>query len=212
MFGFTDRETSIRIMFLSYSDTTTPSVDIDQVHPVGGATLESQRIVWTVGEREITGVHVTMTLPSKNTLEETKQNLSALWANSGPHAFVLTVPTNVHFTERRRREFQTHLELLGNTVWDQAIVGFFVTENLSTNYIEDYIETEGKALQWLVKKCANRYVHWKGRDSRTDLLRRIDEMVAARGRGIKSEYDRRCDMWLVTSHGNEDKSSCYKHT
>lgn len=188
IFGFTSDEikplSHIRIMFLSYSDTSTPSEDIEQEHSVGGATLESQRVVWIMGEREIPGVHVTLKLPSKNTLEGTKAELLSKLSlcDPGPHVFVLTISTREHFTRKRRQEFQTHLELLGDRVWDHAIVSFFFTDNLSVNRkVEHYIEAEGKALKWLVWKCKNRYVHWKGRESRIDLLKKIEEMVVLNG-------------------------------
>ncbi|XP_076123320.1 uncharacterized protein LOC143103424 [Alosa pseudoharengus] len=137
------------------------------------------------GGREITRVKMT---PSKRTLEETKAELVSL-CDPGPHAFVLRVDADLHFSERRRRQFQTHLGLIGDRVWDHAIVMFDSSDDLSVDRnIEEYIESEGEALQWLVEKCGNRYVHWTGEESWPGVLKKVDELVFCNG-GIHFQYE-----------------------
>ncbi|XP_041961248.1 uncharacterized protein LOC121719569 isoform X2 [Alosa sapidissima] len=137
------------------------------------------------GGQEITRVKMT---PSKRSLEETKAELVSL-CDPGPHALVLSIDTDLHFTERRRRQFQTHLGLLGDRVWDHAIVMFDSSDDLSVDRnIEEYIESEGEALQWLVEKCGNRYVHWTGEESRPGVLKKVDKLVVLNG-GSHFQYE-----------------------
>ncbi|XP_041960823.1 uncharacterized protein LOC121719376 [Alosa sapidissima] len=107
----------------------------------------------------------------------------------GREITIVTMTPNLHFTERRRRQFQTHLGLLGDRVWDHAIVMFDSSDDLSVDRnIEEYIESEGEALQWLVEKCGNRYVHWTGEESRPGVLKKVYELVVLNG-GSHFQYE-----------------------
>ncbi|KAJ8355178.1 hypothetical protein AAFF_G00088860, partial [Aldrovandia affinis] len=78
--------------------------------------------------------------------------------------------------------------------WRHTIVLFTGGDWLGDRTIEQHIETEGKALQWLVEKCGNRY-HVLNNENRgdgtqvTELLEKIEEMVAGHG-GCHYEMER----------------------
>ncbi|KAG5278006.1 hypothetical protein AALO_G00094130 [Alosa alosa] len=175
----------IKVMLLQYVEefTSEQDTDSDRGEMAEGVTLQCEEEI--KGGREITRVKMTS---SKRTLEETKAELVSL-CDPGPHAFVLSIYTDLHFSERRRRQFQTHLGLLGDRVWDHAIVMFVSTQDLSVDRnIEEYIESEGEALQWLVEKCGNRYVHCTGEESWPGVLKKIDELVVLNG-GSHFQYE-----------------------
>ncbi|XP_076123331.1 uncharacterized protein LOC143103436 isoform X1 [Alosa pseudoharengus] len=174
----------IKVMLLRYVEKFTSEQDTDRDRgKMAGVTLHCEEKIR--GDQEITIVRMT---PSKKTLEDTKAELVSL-CDPGPHAFVLRVDTDLHFTERRRKQFQTHLGLLGDRVWDYAIVMFDSSDDLSVDRsIEEYIESEGEALQWLVEKCGNRYVHWTGEESWPGVLKKIDELVVLNG-GSHFQYE-----------------------
>ncbi|KAJ8355301.1 hypothetical protein AAFF_G00072770, partial [Aldrovandia affinis] len=101
----------------------------------------------------------------------------------GPYALFLVIDVSSSFTESHRRPVEEHLELLSERVWRHTIVLFTRGDWLGDTTIEQHIETEGKALQWLVEKCGNRY-HVLNNENRgdgtqvTELLEKIEETVA----------------------------------
>ncbi|KAJ8366880.1 hypothetical protein AAFF_G00338480 [Aldrovandia affinis] len=101
----------------------------------------------------------------------------------GPYALFLVINVSSSFTESHRRPVEEHLELLSERVWRHTIVLFTRGDWLGDTTIEQHIETEGKALQWLVEKCGNRY-HVLNNENRgdgtqvTELLEKIEETVA----------------------------------
>lgn len=174
-----------KIIFLALTENSTSAED---KHSENEECLEGVKLQWekrqlTIGVRKITTVNICM-LPSKNTQEEIKAELicSLSMCNLGPHAFVLIVSRDQHFTERRGRTFQTALEILGDRIWDHSIICFKSSQNLLADSIEEHIESEGKVLQWLIKKSGNRYVHWTDNKSCwRKLLEKIDKLVALNG-------------------------------
>ncbi|XP_072526251.1 uncharacterized protein [Salminus brasiliensis] len=112
----------------------------------------------------------------------------------GPHCLLLVINLGLPFTENHRTVLEKHLKLLTETVWSYTIVLFTCGDCLGNAPIEQHIESKGKALQWLLEKCGNRY-HVLNNEKRgdktqvTELLEKIQEMVAANS-GRCFEMDR----------------------
>ncbi|XP_063049721.1 GTPase IMAP family member 8-like [Engraulis encrasicolus] len=153
---------------------------------------------------EVAGRHITVVdAPGWNTetTEETsimtkeEIELSVSLCPPGPHALLLVIDVDKAFTEIYRISVQQHLELLGERVWNHTIVLFTCGDRLGDRPIEQYIESEGESLQWLVEKCGSRYhvFNNKKRDDNmqvTQLMEKIEEMVAA-NRGQCYEMERK---------------------
>ena len=129
-------------------------------------------------------------LPVDRTTELVKQEIvrSVSLCPPGPHTLLLVIWLDVSFTEEERRSVEGHLQLLSERVWSHTIVLFTCGDRLGDTTIEQHIETEGKALQWLVEKCGNRYHVLKnknrGDDTQvTELLDKMEEMVAGNSGG-----------------------------
>ncbi|KAL7834353.1 hypothetical protein SRHO_G00286000 [Serrasalmus rhombeus] len=120
--------------------------------------------------------------------------LSVSQCPPGPHAVLLVIPLGIQFTENDRTALQKHLKLLTEIVWSHTIVLFTCGDSLGDAPIEKHVESEGRALQWLVEKCGNRY-HVLNNENRSDdtqvkeLLEKIEEMVAANS-GRQFDLDR----------------------
>ncbi|XP_016316529.1 GTPase IMAP family member 7-like isoform X2 [Sinocyclocheilus anshuiensis] len=95
----------------------------------------------------------------KETSESVKQEImsSVAMCSPGPHAVLLVLQSGVAFTEAHRRSVKEHMELLSRNVWKYCIVVFTRGDWMGTPTIEEHIESEGEALQWLINKCGNRY-------------------------------------------------------
>ncbi|XP_062324006.1 GTPase IMAP family member 8-like, partial [Osmerus eperlanus] len=135
-------------------------------------------------------------LPVERTTELVKQEIvhSVPLCPPGPHTLLLVIDLSDSFREDERRSVEGHLQLLSKRVWSHTIVLFTRGDRLGDTTIEQHIETEGKALQWLVEKCGNRY-HVLNNENRdddtqvTELLDKVEEMVAG-NRGGHYEMDR----------------------
>ncbi|XP_031425748.1 GTPase IMAP family member 4-like, partial [Clupea harengus] len=153
-------------------------------------------------EGETAGRHITVveghgwirSFSVENPPEHDKQEivLSVSLCPPGPHAVLLVIKGIKSFTEKDRKAAQEHLELLGERVWSHTIVLFTWGDRLGNTTIEQHIEREGKALQWVVEKCGNRY-HVVENDKSdggqvTELLEKIEEMVAG-NRGHHFDFD-----------------------
>ncbi|XP_041959172.1 GTPase IMAP family member 8-like isoform X1 [Alosa sapidissima] len=117
-----------------------------------------------------------------------KLTLSVCKCPPGPHAFILTVKIDNPFTENNRRAIEEHLSLFGESIWERTIVVFTIIrdvlgaetmEALVDESLEQYIESGGETLRWLVRKCGNRYCVLK-HDSKqiSQLLEKIEGVVA----------------------------------
>ncbi|XP_068449145.1 GTPase IMAP family member 8-like [Clinocottus analis] len=108
--------------------------------------------------------------------------LNASRCSPGPHAFLLVVPVDSAFSAESRRTVEEHMKLLGERVWRHTVVLFTCGDFLGGKTIEQHIESEGDSLQWLTKRCRNRYHVFNNKD-RTDygqvtrLLRKVDEVA-----------------------------------
>ncbi|KAJ8253727.1 hypothetical protein COCON_G00203390, partial [Conger conger] len=103
----------------------------------------------------------------------------------GPHAILLVIPADTSFQETQRKIIRDNMKHLGERVWGHTLALFTWGEKLGNHTIEQHIEREGQALQWLIEKCGNRY-HVLSNKERGDitqvakLLEKIEEMVAGR--------------------------------
>ncbi|XP_021335601.1 GTPase IMAP family member 8 isoform X1 [Danio rerio] len=100
-----------------------------------------------------------------------------------PHAFLLVIPADTSFQKEQKRIVEENMSILGEDVWRHTIVLFTWGDRLSDISIEQHIESEGEALQWLIEKCRNRYhvfnnINKENQAQVSELLRKIDEMVA----------------------------------
>uniref|UniRef100_A0A8C1RR89 AIG1-type G domain-containing protein n=1 Tax=Cyprinus carpio TaxID=7962 RepID=A0A8C1RR89_CYPCA len=100
-----------------------------------------------------------------------------------PHAMILVIPVDTSFSSEQKQIIKQYMTTLGDDVWRHTIVLFTWGDRFPDISIEQHIESEGEALQWLVEKCRNRYhvfdnTDKKNRDQVTELLQKIDEMVA----------------------------------
>ena len=135
-------------------------------------------------------------LPEEYTTKLVKQEIvrSVSLCPPGPHALLLVIQGGGSFTEKHRISVEKHLQLLNERVWSHTIVLFTHGDYLGDTTIEQHIQQEGKALQWLVEKCGNRYhvlnnVNSGDGSQVTELLDKIQEMVAV-NRGGHYEMDR----------------------
>ncbi|XP_028810075.1 GTPase IMAP family member 8 [Denticeps clupeoides] len=117
-----------------------------------------------------------------------------------PHGFLLVVRVDRAFSETYRRAIKEHLELLGERVWSHTFILFTFGDWLGDTTIEQYIESEGKAIQWLVEKCGSRYHVFNNKSKGcgfqvTELLGKVEEMVA-RNKRHNCHYDTDRNLFL----------------
>ncbi|XP_023155289.2 GTPase IMAP family member 8 [Amphiprion ocellaris] len=75
----------------------------------------------------------------------------------GPHVFLLVIRVDRAFTETYRRAAQEHLELISEHIWSRVLLLFTFGDWLGETTTEQYIESEGEPLRWLVERCNNKY-------------------------------------------------------
>lgn len=152
---------------------------------------------------EVAGTHVTLvdtpgwwkSLPLSDTPELVKDEivLGMSLCPPGPHALLLTLRVDVSFTAEEKRSVEEHLKLLGEGVWAHTVVLFTHGDCLGDLTVEEFIESEGEALLWLIEKCQNRYhvlnnENWDDSAQVTGLLGKIEKMVVE-NRGHHYETD-----------------------
>ncbi|XP_067284449.1 GTPase IMAP family member 8 [Pseudorasbora parva] len=151
-------------------------------------TTRCMKITFTMLGREVTVVDTPgwwMNYFTQDSSAFDKQEIvsSVYLCPPGPHAFLLVVRLDRSFTEIYRRAIEEHIELVSKDVWNRSIVLFTFGDWLGDTTIEQYIESEGKTLKWLVKRCGHRYHVLNNKSlgnkfQTTELLEKIEEMTA----------------------------------
>lgn len=100
----------------------------------------------------------------------------------GPHALLLTLRVDTLVTAGHVRE---HLELFGDGAWRHTILLFTHGDQLREGVdIAQHIQSGGRDLQWILRKCRDRYhvVSGAGVDQGggtvTELLQKVEKMAA----------------------------------
>ncbi|XP_073724608.1 GTPase IMAP family member 9-like [Misgurnus anguillicaudatus] len=156
-------------------------------------------------QREVADRHITVieapgwriNKPVEKNTELLKEEilLSVSLCPPGPHIVLLVICVDRTFKDVERKALQSYVDLLGKRVWSHTIVLFTHGDFLGDTSIEKHIESEGEDLQWLVKKCGNRY-HLLNNNNRSDetqikdLLEKIEETVTENN-GCCFESDRK---------------------
>ncbi|XP_051529299.1 GTPase IMAP family member 8-like isoform X2 [Myxocyprinus asiaticus] len=141
-----------------------------------------------------------------------------------PNAMILVIPTDTSFKNEQKRVIEEYMAIFGEEVWRHTIVLFTWGDRFSDISIEEHIESEGDALQRLIEKCGNRYhvfdnTDRKNRDQVTELLQKIDQMVAencvfcldttAKYRDVESHLQRTDTQENVTMDEIKLKDVCH---
>ncbi|XP_051264903.1 GTPase IMAP family member 8 [Dicentrarchus labrax] len=120
----------------------------------------------------------------KDTPEMVKQEIikGVSLCSPGPHAIILVISASIAFTKAHLRSIREHMSLLAPDVWRHTLVLFSWCDSIGGTTVEQFIESEGSALQLLLRKCNNRYHSFNIRSDDptqvTGLLEKIEWMVA----------------------------------
>ncbi|XP_016300224.1 GTPase IMAP family member 5-like [Sinocyclocheilus anshuiensis] len=113
--------------------------------------------------------------------------LGAGLLHPGPHALLLVIPVVSTLTPKKRQALKSHLEMFGEEACQHTLVLFSCGDWLYGTSIEDHIQRDGGELLKLMQHCWNCYhvldctKASKDRSQVTELLRKIEEMVAENG-------------------------------
>ncbi|XP_076123328.1 uncharacterized protein LOC143103433 [Alosa pseudoharengus] len=191
---------SVRVVLLGYYDAGKSSSG-NTILGREEFDLKIRTIRYIKRQREVAGRQVTVVdTPGwgrnetlRDTSWKTKQDIvqSVSLCPPGPHAVLLVIRVDFTFTEAYAKSVRDHLELLGKHVWSHTIVLFTNGDWLGDTSIEQYIESEGETLEWILGKCGNRYhvlnnKDWTDDTQVTELLEKIEQMVV-RNRGAHYE-------------------------
>lgn len=193
--GSASRITDIRILLTGYQysgkSSTGNTILAREAFPLKRITKSAK------SQGDVQGRHITIVdTPGRWRVHEVrftselyKQDivLSAGQCPPGPHVLLVLVRLDTSFTERNRRAMEGHLELFDDAVWRYTMVLFTCGDFLKETTIEQFIESEGEALQWLVQKCHNRYHVFNNRKEDhtqvSELLEKVEEVVISNGGG-----------------------------
>ncbi|XP_070706550.1 GTPase IMAP family member 7-like [Pempheris klunzingeri] len=106
-------------------------------------------------------------------------------SSPGPHAFLLVIQVG-RFTKEEENCVQALEKIFGPEASKYMIILFTRGDELQGKTIQEYVRTGHPKLREVINRCGNRYhvFNNKTRRNRTqvaELIRRIDEMVAANG-------------------------------
>uniref|UniRef100_A0A8C1S1T9 GTPase IMAP family member 8 n=1 Tax=Cyprinus carpio TaxID=7962 RepID=A0A8C1S1T9_CYPCA len=113
--------------------------------------------------------------------------LGAGLLHPGPHVLLLVIPVVSTLTPKKRQALKGHLEMFGKEACQHTLVLFSCGDRLYGTSIEDHIQRDRGELLKLMQHCWN-YYHVldctkasQDRSQVTELLRKIEEMVAENG-------------------------------
>ncbi|XP_072550352.1 GTPase IMAP family member 8 [Salminus brasiliensis] len=128
----------------------------------------------------------------------------------GPHALLLVIPVISTLTSRKRRALENHLEMFGKEASFHTVVLFSCGDWLGATPIEEQIQRNGGQLLRLMEYCWN-YYHVldstnaaRGQDQVSDLLLKVEEMVA--------QNERRPFLPVMLNEELDDETTCGKCT
>ncbi|KAG9264421.1 GTPase IMAP family member 8-like [Astyanax mexicanus] len=123
----------------------------------------------------------------------------------GPHALLLVIPVFSSLTSKKRRALENHLEMFGKEVSFHTVVLFSCGDWLGPTSIEEQIQRTGGQLLNLMEYCWN-YYHVidstnaeKGKEQVSDLLTKVEEMVAQNERPF---------LPVMLNEEMEDQTTC----
>lgn len=224
----TDLKPAVRIVLLGFTGSgkrSSQKTILDLVPPLTG----HKKLKGVVAGRLVTVVDTAgwyRKEPVLQTPELVRKEIeySVFQCVPGPHAFLLVVNVDAPFREQDRESMAEHVELLGERVWAHTILLFTFGDWLGDTTIQEHIESEGEALQWLVRKCGNRY-HLlsnvrKGDGSQVlELLEKIEEMVSGKREeafykvhlmGMEDEDEVEEDDWAYVWEKKTESMTSYK--
>ncbi|XP_040915314.1 GTPase IMAP family member 7-like [Toxotes jaculatrix] len=132
-------------------------------------------------------------------------------SSPGPHAFVLVIQIG-RFTKEEENCVQALEKIFGPEASKYMIVLFTRGDELKGRTIQEYVQTGHPKLQEVINRCGNRYhvFNNKKRRDRTQvvqLIRKIDEMVAANGgRHFSEEMYEEAEQTLQEQRKDRDKA------
>ncbi|XP_041823061.1 GTPase IMAP family member 8 [Melanotaenia boesemani] len=184
--------TSIRIVLLGAKGSGKTSALNTILCRESSQQLQRTAQCW-VGEGVVFGRQVTVVdtpgwwmnyfCDESSLFDQREMVLSLSLCPPGPHVFLLVIRVDRAFPETYRRAVQEHLELISEHIWSHVILLFSFGDWLGGTMTEQYIESEGEPLRWIVEKCCNRY-HVLNSKTRGDgfqvreLIGKIEEMMS----------------------------------
>ncbi|KAG5831807.1 hypothetical protein ANANG_G00283300, partial [Anguilla anguilla] len=192
--GGTSRPSELRVVLLGWvaggKSSTGNTILGREEFGVCRRTAQCEKKQGEVAGRQVTVVDTPgwwKFMPAELTPDWIKEEVlkSLTLCHPGPHVILLVIPADTSFKEEQRKIVLDNMKHLGERVWGHTLVLFTWGEYLGNSSIEQHIEREGHALQWLIEKCGNRYhvlcnMKKEDRTQVTELLEKIEEMVAGK--------------------------------